>query len=172
MYEITKSLKHRDNNFKALVAVLIGLALVTMIPITDIIYAKPKFDQSTLGKHCSNLNSIINALLAKQSHLRSQGQDLSASDRNSLNQAIDEYMSNCYQKYGYPSREVNPKVDDLPIIEEDMVLEQTEQPESPKQGLPDISQDDMVIDDSEQQTQPSSEPDIPEINNEDVQTAQ
>ncbi len=172
MYKITNPYEHKDNSFKALLTVLLGVALVTTIPIADIAYAKPKFDQSTQGKHCSNLNSIIGSLLAKQSQLRGQGQDLSPSDQNALNQAMDSYMSDCYQKYGYPSREVNTKGDDLPVLEEDMVLEQAEQPKSPKQGLPDINQDDMVIDDSEQQTPTSSVPDIPEINNEDTQTAQ
>lgn len=172
MYRITKSSERKDINFKAFVTVLLGLALVTMIPITDIAYAKPKFDQSTLGKHCSNLNSIIQSLLAKQSYLKSQGSDLNTSDQNALNQAMDSYMTDCREKYGYPSREVNPKLEDLSTLDENTVVEQTDEPQTPKQGLPDITQDDKVIDDSEQQIPSSSEPDMPENTIEDSQVTQ
>ena len=140
---------------KAFASIAVCMALIVTIPLIDTTYAKPKFDSTALGKQCSNLNSIINALLAKQSQLRGQGSDLSASDQNSLNQAIDSYMTSCYDNYGPPAREVNPKFDGLPVIEEDMVLEQTAQPETPKQNLPDITTDDMVIEQTEQ-TNPQS----------------
>ncbi len=143
---------------KAFVSVAVCLALIVSIPIIDTTYAKPKFDSTALGKQCANLNSIISALLAKQSQLRGQGSDLSASDQNSLNQAMDSYMTSCYEKFGYPAREVNPKSGDLPVIEEDMVLEQTDQSETPKQNLPDITTDEMVIEQTEQTNPQNSEP--------------
>ncbi len=142
---------------KAFASIAVCMALIVSIPLIDTTYAKPKFDSTALGKQCSNLNSIINALLAKQSQLRGQGSDLSASDQNALNQATDSYMTSCYEKFGYPAREVNPKLDDLPVIDEDMVIEQTDQPQTPKQNLPDITTDDMVIEQTEQTNPQSSD---------------
>ncbi len=153
---------------KAFASIAVCMALIVTIPLIDTTYAKPKFDSTAIGKQCSNLNSIISALLAKQSQLRGQGSDLSASDQNALNQAMDSYMTSCYEKFGYPAREVNPKLDDLPVIEEDMVMEQTDQPETPKQNLPDITTDDMVIEQTEQTNPQSSDPPNTTIENSEV----
>lgn len=156
---MNKKIKTINQNFflsdKAFVSIMLGLVLIVMIPISDIAYSKPpKFDPSPQGKHCSSLYDVIQSLLAKQSQLKSQGSDLSASDQATLAQANDEYMTDCKDKYGYPTRAVNPKGGDLSAIDEDMVLEQTDQPQSPKHGLPsNVNQDDMaVLDDSVQQT--------------------
>ncbi len=143
---------------KAFASIAVCMALIVTIPLIDTTYAKPKFDSTALGKQCASLNDIISALLAKQSQLKAQGSDLSASDQNALNQAMDSYMSSCYEKFGYPAREVNPKSGDLPVIEEDMVLEQTDQSETPKQNLPEITADDMVLEQTEQ-TNPQN-PDV------------
>lgn len=138
-------------------SIAVCMALIVTIPLIDTTYAKPKFDSSALGKQCASLNDVISALLAKQSQLRGQGSDLSTSDQNALNQAMDSYMTSCYDKFGYPAREVNPKLDDLPTIEEDMVVEQTDQVETPKQNLPDITTDDMVLEQTEETTPQNSD---------------
>ena len=77
-------------------------------------------------------------------------------------------MSSCYEKFGYPAREVNPKLDDLSTIDEDMVLEQTEEPQNPKQGLPDIATDDTVLEQTEQTNPQSSDPPNTTIENNEV----
>jgi hypothetical protein len=119
-----------------LVGLIIGFALILMIPISDTAFAKPNFGSSTQGKQCSMLYDTIDGLSNKEKYLKSQGKTLSDSDRNALNQAIDEYMRDCR---GYGMLQQNPKLDGGIIDNNDMVLEQPEQSSPPKSQLPEIA---------------------------------
>ena len=162
----------RELNFhlpsKVFASIVLVLSVVIMIPITEIASGAPKFDPSPQGEYCSSLYSIIQSLLVKQAQLKNQGSNLSASDQNALNQATDEYMRECREKYGHPSRDVNPKIEDLSNLNEDMVLEQTEEPQTPKQGLSDITPGDMVIEQTEQTNPQNSDPPNTTIENNEV----
>lgn len=110
--------------FSGSVGVLLGFALILMIPLSDTALAKPNFGSSTQGKQCSMLYDTIDGLSNKAKDLKSQGKTLSDSDRNALNQAIDEYMRDC-RDYGMLQQ--NTKLSGAPDDNE-AVLEQPEQP--------------------------------------------
>ena len=97
-------------SLQILTGLLLGFAIVAMIPISDTLAAKPKFDNSTLGKGCSSAWDIVIKLRAKRA---AQGGELSLKDSRDLNNAEANYNSVCAGIYGSLPRDI-PFESDIP----------------------------------------------------------
>ncbi len=71
-----------------------------MIPLSQAIFAEPKFDNSQRGGYCSSVYGAIIGLENKQANLKEQGKTLSQSDLQALSQAREDYERDC-SDYGY-----------------------------------------------------------------------
>ena len=108
MYKQNKNTNKKS--LQILTGLLLGFAMVAMIPISDS-FAKPKFDNTSLGKGCSDTWDKIMKLRAKKA---AQGGELSLQDSRDLNNAESNYKSVCAGIYGSLPREI-PFETDIPI---------------------------------------------------------
>jgi hypothetical protein len=118
-----------------LTGLLLGLAMVLMIPISDMVLAKPNFGGSTLGKGCSSLWDDVIKLRAKKA---AQGGTLNQKDASDLGNAESNYKSICAGVFGSLPLEV-AESPELPVVEENAVEDKPEE-QQPGKIVEDIPQ--------------------------------
>ncbi|VFJ14458.1 hypothetical protein [Candidatus Nitrosocosmicus franklandus] len=101
MYKSNKNLNSKE--IKILAGLLLGFSMVTMIPLSEMVMAKPVFDGTTLGQGCSNTYDKIMNLRAKKAN-----GSLTQSEASELGNAESSYNQICAGIYGpLPPRTAN-----------------------------------------------------------------
>lgn len=105
-----------------LTTLLLGFTMILMLPISDIILAKPNFGGSSLGKGCGYLWDQVKQLRDKRS---SQGGILSDRDAGKLGNADSNYNSICKSIYG-PLPLIKHNAPKVPINEGNAVVDNSQ----------------------------------------------
>jgi hypothetical protein len=93
------------NTISISIGIVLGLALILMIPISDTVFAKPTFDGTSVGLECSALWDEIKALKDKKAN---QGGVLNQADSSALGRAESNYKDTCAKWYDGGLPMVNP----------------------------------------------------------------
>ena len=84
-----------NHRYPVLLGLLLGFSLVLMIPISDTVVAKPKFDKTTLGIGCSSTWNEVMNLRAKKAR-----EGLTQAEESQLGAAESNYNDICAGIYG------------------------------------------------------------------------
>ena len=115
-------------------AVVLGFALIIMIPMSQTVFAKPVFDGSDRGEFCYGLYGIITEIENKQAELKKQGKTLSQSQLQTLSQARGDYERDCSDYGNLETKPTSPQGN----LNEDLAVEQQpSKPTSPQGSLND-----------------------------------
>lgn len=146
--------KNQVNNYRfpVLLGLLFGFSLVLMIPISDTVLAKPKFDGSTLGIGCSQTYNEVMNLRAKKAR-----EGLTQAEASQLGAAESNYNDICASIYGaLPRVASTTKIPDILSGGNAGVLDDIQPQNSPN---PPLANNDGVATDEQEQDQ-SNNPNI------------
>jgi hypothetical protein len=121
-YEMKRQF-NMNSTSTTITGLLLGFAMVFMVPISDSVLAKPNFGGSTLGKGCSSLWDDVMKLRGKKA---AQGGTLNQKDATDLGNAESNYKSICAGIFGSLPLEVATSPDS-PVVEENAVEDAPEE---------------------------------------------
>ena len=146
--------KNQVNNhrFPVLLGLLLGASLVLMIPISDTVLAKPKFDRTTLGIGCSQTYNEVMNLRAKKVR-----EGLTQAEESQLGAAESNYNDICAGIYGsLPRVAPSTKIPDILSGGGSAGVLDDMQPQNDQS--PPLADNEGVVTDEQQQEQPLNNP--------------